>query len=324
MVDWHDQVFLQEIHAWIRSAVVVTGPIEQPHVEAWSTVLRAPTADGWVWCKASAAGSSYEMRLTSLLAELRPHHVPEIIAVDDERAWMLMRDAGVRLRERGDELHAWPAVLPAYAELQLATAPHVERLLGIGVPDERLERLPARLEALLDDDHYLMLGEPDGLTPAERDRLVAMLPEIGSLCQELAQAGLPATIQHDDLHSGAVLVRDDRYRIADWGDACVSHPFHSLTVLLRATAWKLGLEPGGPELLGMRDAYLEAFEGFGSRDELVRVAGIAYRTGTLVRALAWQRYLSGLPPQERAEELDTIAYGLQRFLENGPLGAWRW
>jgi hypothetical protein len=324
MVEWHDEVFLEEIHAWIRSAVVVTGPIEQPHVEAWSTVLRAPTLDGWVWCKASAEGSSYEVRLTALLAGLRPHDVPEIIAVDGERGWMLMRDGGVRLRERGDELEAWRTVLPAYAELQLATAPHVERLVGIGVPDERLEGLPIRLRALLDDDQYLMLGEPDGLTIAERERLVAMLPEIGSICRELAGAGLPATIQHDDLHGGAVLVRDDRYRVFDWGDACVSHPFHSLTVLLRATAWKLGLEPGGAELIGMRDAYLEAFEGFGSRDELVLVAGIAYRTGTLARALAWQRYLSGLPPQERSEELDTVAYGLQRFLENGPLGAWRW
>ena len=39
-------------------------------------------------------------------------------------------------------------------------------------------------------------------------------------------------------------MRDGRFLFFDWGDACVSHPFHTLTVTLRAATWKLGLEPG--------------------------------------------------------------------------------
>ena len=34
--------------------------------------------------------------------------------------------------------------------------------------------------------------------------------------------GIAETIQHDDLNDGAVYVRDGRYVILDWGDACVS------------------------------------------------------------------------------------------------------
>ena len=324
MTDWRDPAFLAGAHDWVRSHVTVTGAIEQPHVQWWSTVLRVPTSDGPVWFKAVGEGATYEPPLTEMLARLRPRFIPDLIAIDDERGWMLMRDGGIRLRELGDELVAWETILPAYAELQLATARHVDQLLELAVPDERLEGLPERLAGLLGDDAFLMLDQPDGLTSAERDRLVAQLPEIASLGRELAGTGIPATIQHDDLHGGNVLVRDGRSRVFDWGDACVSHPLHSLTVLLRATAWKLDLEPGGPELLRMRDAYVEPFTSFGNRRDLIEAAELAYRTGTIARSLAWFRSLKAVPPEARAEDLDSIPYGLQRFLEGGPIGSWRW
>lgn len=324
MTDWRDPSFLASAHEWVRSHVTVTEAIEQTHVQWWSTVLRVPTSEAPVWFKAVADGAGYEPRLTELLAGLKPHDVPALIAIDTERGWMLMRDGGVRLRDRGRELDAWETILPAYAELQLATASEVGELLGEGVPDERLDGLVDRLTQLLDDEAFLMLDEPDGLTSAERERLVTQIPDVDVLCHELAGLGIPATIQHDDLHDGNVLVRDDHFRVFDWGDACVSHPLHSLTVLLRATAWKLDLEPGGPELQRMRDAYLEPFTAFGTRQELVEAAELAYRTGTIARSLAWYRALATLPPDARAEDLDSTPYGMQRFLERGPIGTWRW
>ena len=324
MADWHDPAFLASAHEWVRSHVNVTGAIEQSHVQWWSTVLRVPTSVAPVWFKAVVDGAGYEPRLTELLAGLRPHDVPELIAIDTERGWMLMRDGGIRLRDLGGELDAWGRILPAYAELQLATAPRAGELLVLGVPDEGLGGLPERLAELLGDEPFLMLDEADGLTTAERDRLVALVPDVDAQCRELAGAGIPTTIQHDDLHGGNVLVRDGRSRVIDWGDACVSHPFHSLTVFLRATAWKLDLEPGGPDLLRLRDAYVEPFTAFGNRRELADAADLAYRTGTIARSLAWYRALAALPPEARAEDLDSIPYGLQRYLEGGPLGAWRW
>ena len=284
----------------------------------------SPTSDAPVWFKAVVEGAGYEPPLTELLAGLRPHDLPELIAIDIERGWMLMRDGGIRLRDLGGELDAWETIQPAYAELQLATASEVGGLLDLGVPDERLDGLPDRLTQLLGDETFLMLDEPEGLTSAERDRLVTQIPRVEGLCRELAGLGIPATIQHDDLHGGNVLVRNGHFRVLDWGDACVSHPFHSLTVLLRATAWKLDLEPGGPELQRMRDAYLEPFTAFGTRQELTEAAELAYRTGTIARSLAWYRALAALPPSARAEDLDSIPYGLQRFLEEAPIGSWRW
>jgi aminoglycoside phosphotransferase (APT) family kinase protein len=106
---------------------------------------------------------------------------------------------------------------------------------------------------------------------------------VRSLVDQLAAAGIPETIQHDDLHDGQVFIRNGDYLVFDWGDAVVTHPFHTLTVTLRAAAWRLGLEPGGLEIIRLRDAYLEPF---GRLDQLAPVAETAYRTGTLGRALA--------------------------------------
>ena len=137
------------------------------------------------------------------------------------------------------------------------------------------------------------------------------------MCGELTHYGIPETIQHDDLHDGQIFVRDGRYVFFDWGDSCISHPFHSLTVTLRASAAKLDLEPGGTELRRLRDAYLEPF------GDLREAADLAYRTGTVARALAWDRFVrEGFPHTEPDDDLAT-AYGLSLFLENGPIGSWR-
>jgi hypothetical protein len=321
-MDWTDPAFLREAHAWIRAWVVVDGPIEQTHVQPWSTVLRIPTPDGVVWWKATDAISAFEPKLTAVLAGIRPDVVPEVLAIEPDRGWFLMRDAGVRLRERPDRLADWEAVLPAYAELQLAAAARAGEFLSIGVPDERLAGLADRIEALLRRDEFLLLDGPEGMTSAERDALLALVPQIAAQCAALASFGVPETIQHDDLNDGNVFVRDGHNRVMDWGDTCITHPFHSLTVLLRATAYSLRLPPAAPELLRLRDVYLEPFESLGTRRELIEMADLAYRTGTLARAHAWYRYTVVRPPDERGEDVESVPYGLKKYLENGPIGGW--
>jgi hypothetical protein len=318
---WLEPEWRGEAEAWIREHARVSGPIEQPHVYPWATVLRVPTAEGDLWFKATTPEiHGFEPRLTAILAEVFPDRVTELTALDAERGWMLMRDAGTRLRDLAEppsRLSRWEEILPLYAEIQIALAPRADELLALGVPDERLAGIPAKVEALLEDDRALMLGESDELTAAQRDELRRRMPELRALVEELKAFGIPETIQHDDFHDGQVFVEHGRYRLLDWGDSCISHPFHTLTVTLRAAAWKHGLEPGSDELSRLRDAYLEPF---GAPAE---AADLAYRTGTLARALAWHRYLAAAPADERdPEDAESVPYGLRLYLERGPIGTW--
>jgi len=314
---WTDARWLAEVKGWVdwqleELGLQSTGALEQPHVRPWSTVLRMPTTGGDVWFKANVPVLAYEAAVVGLLAARRPGFVPGLLATDVERGWMLMADGGERLREiveRERDLGRWLDILPRYGRLQIDMAEDRDRLLGVGLPDRRLETLASGYEELI--------GRVDTVTDDERRRLRALVPTIAELCECLACAGLPETIQHDDLHDGQIFVRDGRYLFFDWGDSCISHPFHSLTVALRANAAKLDLEPGGPELQRLRDAYLEPF------GDLHEAADLAYRTGTVARALAWDRFVrGGFPHAEPEDELAT-AHGLKLFLGNGPIGTWR-
>jgi hypothetical protein len=310
---WTEPEWLAGAAAWIRERVDVAGELDRFHVRWWSTVIRVPTRAEDLYFKAVATGFLFEPPLTAKLFELKPDRVTALLDIDLDRGWMLMRDAGRRLREvvvSKADLRHWELALPRYAELQLAATPFAGELLALGTPDARLSVLPHQLDAVL--------ARPvRGLTPAQQERVLAAVPEFEAMCRELAAYGIPETIQHDDLHDGQVFLRDGRYLFFDWGDSCISHPFHSLTVALRANAAKLGLEPGGRELERLRDAYLEPF------GDLREAANLAYRTGTVARALAWDRFVrAGFPYTEPDDDLAT-AYGLRLFLENGPIGSWQ-
>jgi hypothetical protein len=327
---WAQPEWLAEAADWIHRRLAeqglsVTGEIEQPHVRWWSTVLRIPTSDGDLWFKANAPPHAFEAGLLAILERVHPGHVPELVAHDVGKGWLIMRDGGQRLRELVSsprDLAHWESLLPEYAELQRALAPHVEELLGANVPDERLAVLPAHIQALLDDREACMVGRENGLTEDEYRRLRALVPEFTRRCAQLADHGIPETIQHDDLHDGNVFVRDGRYLFFDWGDSCVSHPFQSLVVAMRALVYRLQLPPGGPEILRLRDAYLEPFASYGNHTRLVEAVELAHYVGTAERSLSWNRFIRVREPRYRFDDEDAVPYGLKRLLDLGPLGSW--
>jgi hypothetical protein len=329
-LSWVQPAWLEEATDWISARLAelgldATGDIEQPHARWWSTVLRVPTGAGDLWFKANAPPHAFEAGLLAILERVRPGRVPAPVALDTERGWLLMRDGGERLREllhSPADLHRWQELLPEYGELQLAVAPHLYDLLDAGVPDERLAVLPDHLRRLLDDRDACMGGRDDGLSEDEYERVRALVSEHEEKCERLAGMRIPETIQHDDLHDGNVFVRDGCYLFFDWGDSCVSHPFHTLVVTLRAIAHRWELPPGGPDVLRLRDAYLEAFSGLAARRELVEATELAHFTGTAARALNWYRFIYAREPEFRSADEDAVPYGLRRLLDIGPIGSW--
>jgi len=312
---WTDARWLAGVKDWLdrqleELGLQSAGPVEQPHVRPWSTVLRLPTTGGDVWFKANIPLLAYEAAVVDLLAARRPDFVPGLLATDLERGWMLMADGGERLREiveRERDLGRWLDVLPRYGRLQIDMAQDLDRLLGLGLPDRRLETLASRYEELI--------GRVDTVTKDERRRLRALVPTIAELWDRLAGAGVPETIQHDDFHDGQVFVRDGRYLFFDWGDACVSHPFFSMSVTLEGgLAWGLDDVEGSEDIAPYRDAYLEPFRDFAAWEELQAAHEIALRLGWICRALNVQRFASGLPARYREEHLQGVGVRLRMLL----------
>jgi Phosphotransferase enzyme family len=269
---------------WIRAHVEPVGTIETAHERPWATVLRVPLADGVAWFKACAPVQAFEPRLSRELFARWPDRVAEVLGQDEGRAWLLLADAGTPVGAFGNPPEAWLTVLPLYAELQRGEAERANDHLAHGVPDLRVETLPARFEELL----QLAL-------PLDRDEIEGLkrfAPRFAELCVELAAGGVPKTIQHDDLHMANLYAAGDRLRVLDWGDSSISHPYASLVVTFRFLEQTNKLPPVDPWFARLRDAYLEPW-GSGLAD----VFPLAIRVGAFAHTFAWARQRDHLPKE---------------------------
>jgi hypothetical protein len=292
LADWR-----VEVEAWARArlaerGLAVTGPIEQIHVQLWSTVLSIPTQAGKVYFKAGGPTQQFEPALLELLNAHRPGSVLAPLATDAARGWSLQPDGGATLRQalQGKlDVDLWARLLADYARLQIASAGWQPELLATGLPDQRLEQIPGALRAIVaDPELQLVRDEEDFLTQAQFDRLKGMDAEFEQLCAELRASPIPAALEHGDLHDGNIFASGQIY---DWGDASLTFPFFTLILPIRHTATKLEVSEYAehPALLQLRDAYLKEWREFANFDELVKLWEIAFRLGKFVRAVSWNK-----------------------------------
>ncbi|MGH8893432.1 MAG: phosphotransferase [Actinomycetes bacterium] len=303
----------------------VTGEPEQVKARPWSTVFRVPTTRGPFWFKANARGLAHEAALVEALSRWVPDRVLAPLRVDADQGWLLLPDGGRTLREAQGgttDLAHWERILVEYAQLQRSVAPFAAEMLALGVPDNRPDALPAVLEDLLTDADALLLDQPSGMTGAQLAEQRAAAPSYARMCAELAAIGIPPSVQHDDLHDANVFVPADEsepYRVFDWGDATVAHPFASLLVSLRVLCDLANLAPGSPPVLHLRDAYLEVWSAEHDIKDLRQACRLAVRVGAVGRAANWRRALLEATPAGRAQWGDGVPGWLLELNEPTPV-----
>jgi hypothetical protein len=322
-IPWTQPGWFGRASAWILAelehlGIEASDPIEQPHSYPWSTVLRVPTEGGDIYFKAVSPAHPHEPGLLGALSRWSPDRVPRLLSVDTERGWLLMRDAGQRLREMirpAKNMRPWLHVLPRYAELQIELARRVPDLLALGVPDRRLPVLPTLYGPLLADVEVLRIGQSPGLTRGQYERLLDLTPQVAELCGRLAEYRIPETLNHGDLTDGNVFFGDGSPVFIDWGDACVSHPFYSLRTVLVSAEISLGLEENSPKLHPLRDAYLEPWTRYESRADLLGALDLASLLASINGALTWHRLVSRLERPGREKYAEPVPALLQEFLD---------
>jgi len=217
------------------------------------------------------------------------------------------------------DLLAWERILAEYGALQRSVESDGAReaMLAAGVPDGRPGRLHGELVRLLDDDAVWARVTPDERTAADlaRHRLRGSLDDVEAAVAALDAVGIPASIQHDDLHGGNILVGPDGDRFFDWGDAVVAHPFSTLTTTFNSIAHHTGRALDDPVFERLRDIYAAAWIDRLPAEDLVRVVALATVLGCISKSLAWERALTGLGPDEMDGHGDAVAGWLMEFDE---------
>lgn len=323
-IPWDNPGWFRQAENWIRTQLALfgqraCGAIEQIHVRPWSTVLRVPTREGFLFFKAVLPAFRFEVALSQALADWYPGDILPVLAAEPEAGWMLLPDAGLPLRSRlgqPDYFPLWAKTFARYARIQMELSAHPELLLQHGAPDRRLERLPELLAALLEDTPILRIGEPNGLSKSEHRRLLDSLPAFASACQHLAASGIPASLHHDDFHDANVFLSAEQIYLTDWGECGLAHPFFSLMIALRGIVYRLDLAEDAPETQRLALGYLRHWSDFGPAEDLLPVFAEAQVIAMANRAMSWHQVVARLPEIYQQEHAGSVSGWLQEFLDH--------
>jgi hypothetical protein len=307
--------------AWISGAIAarageaVTG-IEEVKVRPWGAVLRVRTPRAIRYFKAVGSGGRHEPRLLNDIASRWSSLVPDVLAIDEARGWILMADHGTAMNEVLDgagQVRAVETLLPRYAEMQQATTDLVEGWRAAGTPDRSVHRMPALLEEILAG------GGTSGPLPIDHSEVrgyVDALPALQRACEDLASTRVVDAIDHADMHGTNVLVDGGEPRLIDWGDACISHPFSSLLVPYELVVPLLPAGERRAAVLRLRDVYLEPW---GSPTETRDAFGLAVWIGYVARAISNDHQSAGAAPGDLAPMQAEMITLLRRWLAKLPL-----
>lgn len=219
---WRDLVL-----AWVDEVLPNLGYARAGDPEAvkvWtlSAVLRFPVTQGGklddLWFKATCDGFHREPALTLAVAELARDVMPRVLAVEADRAWMLMEP--IPHAHVDTPAEQAPEVARALARLQLDTLDRRDDLARAGVVDRGLEPTLAWLRTVVHESVERRL-----MTEEQRRAAAQIEPWLAECCRVLWSSGLPDTLAHGDLGLGNVAWADGRPVFYDWTDACFTHPF---------------------------------------------------------------------------------------------------
>ena len=271
-----------------------------------------PTTEGPTWFKANCPGLTHEGSLHAELARLGGGFVDPPIAFHAGHGWLLTRDRGPTLAERGEvTLDQWCALVEEAARLQhhVAGSPHVQ---GTGLADCSPATVLARFEALLDRYASSPPSHPCHLPGDQLATLQAARPQLEAAVAVLTSATLPVTLNHGDLHPGNVLMVDRKPRLFDFADS----QWAAAPEVLGA-AWGWPVHRTKHPWRQVFDAYREVWSDLitaGDFDELVAAAMV---TLPVNRSFTWTYAVAGASDADLAEWGDAPVSHLRHVLEPG-------
>jgi Phosphotransferase enzyme family len=325
LTPWGDPAWRASVLVWVHDRLRAAGARSvgemAPRIRPWSVTGRVLTDLGPVWFKANPPAARFEPALARALSQWAPGLVLTPLAVDPGRGWSLLPDGGEMLGDAAGAIagaEGWEEPLRRYAELQRAVSGHVAGMAGLGVPDLRPGLLPAEFAALLNSAQISeQVGVPQGISAGQHAELGELAPRLAGWCERLAASPVPPSIDQSDLHDYSVFWSGGRYVFFDWGDASIAHPFTSLLVFLRMVAARYELTSGAPELLRLRDVYLEPWTAQFPAADLREEVRLAMRLGAIGRALSWQRIFPEAAQHVRQDHGSSVARWLAHLLEPG-------
>jgi hypothetical protein len=304
---WERPGWLALALLWIQRAAAragfePAGPVE-PVKLGWpgSAIFRVPVHGDVLFFKAAYARPPNEVEATLAFGDRFPGEVPELVAHDAARRWLLMRDVGGRTLRSTREPN-WAAAVRRFAKIQIECVGDRALFARAGLPDRSMEALRQRCAAMLDH-----IGEssplPSRIDRSELDRFRATREVVASRLEMLDRLPVPLSVHATDFREANVHARDRGFVFFDWGDTAVSHPFFSIHRFLDAMPRPAGVgrdlaldDPRDAFRRAVSAAYLEPWRHGWDSASVDHAFTVSRELADLVQAVHWHEELDWIEP----------------------------
>lgn len=306
---------------WIQEQLAAIGAapatvFEQVKIWDLSCVLRIIADSQEFFFKALPSGPAeaatrpllfaHEPRLLADLGPRFPDALPIPLAIDADRAWMLLADLGYDLRAQ-TAITPWFESIAAFARLQVAASEQIDTLRAAGCLDRQLPILADQIPQFVDDQAMQAIISDDDLA-----RLRALSPRLQQMCAQLQGYPIPSSLVHGDLNPGNVAYTHGRPVIFDWTDGCIAHPFLDLAPFLDEAAEKAGRTDA---YAAFRDHYLAHWATFAPLPALRAAFVLADPLGAMHQLISYQHILAHVEPLSYAALCQDLRFFLKKLLK---------
>lgn len=284
--DWWSEATRWIADVLARENAQVVGAPEQVKTWSISCVLKVNTTAAVFYFKAVPPLFAQEPGITQALAARYPTLTPEVVAVDNVRHWLLIREfSGQTLRATPDEAETWKDSVRTYANMQVECVSRTDELLACGCAERRLESLAGEVDGLIEEATRPEVLRTCGLSEADGVALYRRAADLKRLCHDLAALGVPDTLLHGDFNRGNIVGSDPSSGrpplFFDWTDAAVSHPFFDLSTLFDD-----GVSDGARD--SVIDAYLDPWTSTMPRERLKEAVELTRLVAPIYHAVSYR------------------------------------
>ncbi|MDQ0157463.1 phosphotransferase [Robertmurraya andreesenii] len=227
---WFEFGWRRKMEEWVQK-MLPHDSLEFEQIRSWerSTLFRVQAENESYYFKAVPDVFSHEPAVSRYLFENHPSYVPEILGIEIEQKWFIMKEVGGSLLGYTDHLEYWRQSLLRLAHIQKESIFHTNELKKLNCPIRPVSQvIRSHLKASLDD-----LVRTREISSETYWRLKDRLPNILEKCDLLEKhSKLPLALEHGDFFGGNIKIQEENAIIFDWSDCSLSHPFLSVIVLL--------------------------------------------------------------------------------------------
>lgn len=286
---------------------------------SYSSVYKIQTLENSYYLKQTPPALFTEPRILNFLMQRNCKNIPALVATNNDLCCFLMMASGdISLRKyfNGNlDLGMLKQGIANYTAIQRAMEKHTADLMGLGVPDWRLDKFATLYYQLIQQEQLLL---DDGLSRTEIEELQQLHSICRGLVDELAQYKIPETIDHCDFHENNMLLDQKSLTISiiDWGETVITHPFFSLQGCLWQISYFYKVQSTDQISHELKKQCIAPWLNFYSETQLLQALAVAEQLNGIYAALGFARVYAATENQLRLEHNSAIAGCLRTFLHS--------